>query len=343
MAPDITVLLPVYNGEKFIAEAVTSILDQSYANFELLVMDDGSTDGTPQVLEVLAAADARVRIHRRENRGLITTLNEGLAMCSTELVARMDADDRAMPERLQLQKTFMDRHAHIAVCGTGMEMYESGRVVKPRCGAPFDIMCLFGSPLAHPTVMYRRSVVLGLGGYAADMPAGEDYDLWCRIAAAGYGMDNLPQALLRYREHPQMPRIVYRRQSAKTTQAVWVRQLEALGLSPSYADLDSHAYCAAPCADIGLRERAAARWLAKLCAANAARPIYDQGMLERECSAMAAAFPPAVRLLGAPRAWLKRLLRYCCVSLVQRLGKYGEKVEDTLRGLSLYVAAWGKR
>ena len=97
MAPDITVLLPVYNGEKFIAEAVTSILEQSYANFELLVMDDGSTDGTPQVLEPLAAGDARVRVHRRENRGLIATLNEGLAMCSTELVARMDADDWAMP------------------------------------------------------------------------------------------------------------------------------------------------------------------------------------------------------------------------------------------------------
>ena len=343
MAPDITVLLPVYNGEQYVAEAVTSILEQSYANFELLVMDDGSMDGTPQVLEALAAADARVRIHRRENRGLIATLNEGLAMCSTELVARMDADDRAMPERLQLQKTFMDRHAHIAVCGTGMEMYESGRVVTPRCCAPFDILCLFGSPLAHPTVMYRRSVVLGLGGYAADMPAGEDYDLWCRIAAAGYGIDNLPQALLRYREHPQMPRIAYRRQSVKTTQTIWVRQLEALGLSPSLSDLDSHAYCASPCADIGLRQRAAARWLAKLCAANIVRPVYNQQMLERECADIAASFPPPVRLFDAPSAWLKRLLRYCCISLARRLGKYGEKAEDLLRGVSLYFTASGKR
>lgn len=343
MAPQITVLLPVYNGEQYIAEAVTSILEQTYTDFELLVMDDGSTDGTPQVLAPFAARDARVRLYRRENRGLIATLNEGLAMASTELVARMDADDHAMPERLALQKAFMDAHPQVAVCGTGMEMYESGRVVTPRYSAPFDVLCLFGSPLAHPTVMFRRSVVLGLGGYAADMPAGEDYDLWCRIAAAGYSMDNLPQTLLRYREHPQMPRIAYRRQSAKTTQAIWVRQLETLGLSPSSSDLDAHAYCASPCADIGLRQHAAAKWLAKLCAANTVQPVYNQQMLERECADIAATFPLPIRLFDAPRAWLKRLLRYCCVSLVWRLGKHGEKMEDTLRGLSLYVAAWGKR
>lgn len=343
MAPQITVLLPVYNGEQYIAEAVTSILEQTYTDFELLVMDDGSTDGTPQVLAPFAARDTRVRLYRRENRGLIATLNEGLAMASTELVARMDADDHAMPQRLALQKAFMDEHPHMALCGTGMEMYESGRMVTPRSNAPFDILCLFGSPLAHPTVMYRRSVVLGLGGYAANMPAGEDYDLWCRIAAAGYCIDNLPQALLRYREHPQMPRIAYRRQSAKTTQAIWVRQLEALGLSPSSSDLDSHAYCASPCADIGLRQRAAVRWLAKLRAANNVRPVYNQQMLERECADIAASFPPPVRLLDAPSAWLKRLLRYCCIGLVRRLGKYGEKAEDLLRGLSLYFTASGKR
>lgn len=337
MAPDITVLLPVYNGEKFIAEAVTSILEQTYTDFELLVMDDGSTDGTPQVLASLAAADARVRIHRRENRGLIATLNEGLAMCSTELVARMDADDRAMPERLQLQKTFMDRHAHIAVCGTGMEMYESGRVVTPRCGAPFDILCLFGSPLAHPTVMYRRSVVLGLGGYAADMPAGEDYDLWCRIAAAGHGIDNLPQALLRYRMHPDAPRLGYRAMSRATTKRIWIRQLLRMGLTPTQSDLDVHGYCATPCVDIPLRIDAAKKWLHTLCERNSQVGIYDQAALKLECANMQKSFPQPLSLVTNPFDYAVRIVRHAVAVMCRCTGPLGKMVENTGRSWARHI------
>ena len=337
MAPDITVLLPVYNGEQHVAEAVRSILEQSYANFELLIMDDGSTDGTPQVLEALAATDARVRIHRRENRGLIATLNEGLAMCSTELVARMDADDRAMPERLALQKAFMDAHAHIAVCGTGMEMYESGRVVTPRCGAPFDILCLFSPPLAHPTVMYRRSVVLGMGGYASDMPAAEDYDLWCRMAAAGYGIDNLPQALLRYRMHPDAPRVGYRATSRDTTKRIWIRQLQRLGSSPTQSDLDVHGYCATPCVDIPLRINAAKKWLRTLCERNSQAGIYDQAALTLECANMQKAFPPPLSLLKNPCDYAVRVVRHALAALCRGTGPVGNKLENTGRSWARHI------
>lgn len=337
MAPTITVLLPVYNGEQYVAEAVTSILEQTYTDFELLVMDDGSTDETPQVLASLAAGDARVRIHRRENRGLIATLNEGLTLCSTELVARMDADDRAMPERLALQKAFMDRHAHIAVCGTGMEMYESGKVVTPRSAAPFDILCLFGSALAHPTVMYRRSVVLGLGGYASDMAAAEDYDLWCRMAAAGYGIDNLPQALLRYRMHPDAPRVGYRATSRDTTRRIWIRQLQRLGLSPTQSDLDVHGYCATPCADIPLRIGAAKKWLRTLCERNSHAGIYDQAALTLECANMQKAFPQSLSLLTNPYDYAVRMLRHAIVAVCHRAGPIGKTLENTGRSCARHI------
>lgn len=339
MVHDITVLLPVYNGEQFIAEAVNSILKQTYTNFELLIMDDGSTDQTPKILKELARYDSRIRLHRSKNRGLIATLNKGLTLSFTELIARMDADDCALPERLALQKAYMDAHPQIAVCGTGIKMYESGRVVIPRYGAPFDVLCLFGSPMAHPTVMYRRSVILKMGGYAEHMLAAEDYDLWCRLASAGYGIDNLPQPLLRYREHPQLTRIQYRRQSSRTTHAIWERQLNALGFSPLYPNLDAHAYCASPCEDILLRQQAARKWLKKLCQANRLRAVYAQGQLERECSRIVASFPPPLRLFTAPAIWVKRFLRYCCFFVLRCMGTLGERIESAIRRALLYFSS----
>lgn len=336
MSFDITVLLPVYNGEQYIAEAVTSILAQTYTNFELLIMDDGSTDGTPQVLEPLAARDKRVRIHRRENRGLIATLNEGLAMCCTELVARMDADDLAMPERLALQKKFMDGRPHIAVCGTGLEMYESGKVMTPRCNAPFDILCLFASPLAHPTVMYRRSAVLDMGGYAFDMPAAEDYDLWCRMAAAGHGIDNLPQSLLRYRMHPNAPRVEYRTTARETTARIWARQLHALGLSPTPSDIDLHGYCAAPCVDAAFRIDAATTWLNTLCEQNRFACVYDQALLEQECAAIKQHFPQPISMVKNPVSIITRLLRHVVMAFCHNSGQIGRSIEGLAH-------SWGHR
>lgn len=335
--PDITVLLPVYNGELFIAEAVTSILNQTYRNFELLVIDDGSTDQTFSILESLAMSDVRIRLHRRENRGLIATLNEGLALCTTELVARMDADDYAMPERLALQKAHMDAHPDIVVCGSGIQMYESGQLVEPRCHAPFDVLCLFGSPFMHPTIMFRRSVIVKMGGYAADMLAGEDYDLWCRLTAAGYRLDNLPQPLLRYREHPQAPRVAYRNAARTTTRKIWRYQLQKLGLTPTLFDLDVHGYCSLPCKDIPLRKKMAEKWLRKLCQKNRSMGIYRQEDLESECARICAAFPESLSFWKKPLAFGIRMVRHTIMTFCCGTGGLGWAIEKIVRSWLRYM------
>ena len=314
-SPDITVLLPAYNAEPFITEAVMSILQQSYTNFVLLIIDDGSTDRTGEILEELASRDGRIALYRRENRGLIATLNEGLSLCRTELVARMDADDIALPDRLVMQKDFMDAHPGIVVCGSDMVACESGKMLvyprQERC----PVACLFGSPLAHPTVIFRKSIVESLGGYGEEMLFAEDYDLWARIIANGLKMANIPQPLLVYREHPQVDRFAYRCRSMLTTQRIWVQQLQRLGICPTPGELDSHAYCAAPCKDIAWRQKRAHQWLEKLCACNRRERIYDQAMLEGQCADILRRFPQPVSFAKAPLFAFARLARLLIASL----------------------------
>lgn len=162
--PDITVVLPAYNAAPFIAEAVESILGQTYSNFVLLAMNDGSTDGTGAILDALAVRDSRIRVVHNENRGLVATLNESLALCETDLVARMDADDWCMPDRLRQQKDYMDAHPEVAVCGSSMEVYETGQFFPVPTNVDFFSAVLFRASFAHPTIMYRRSAVLAVGG-----------------------------------------------------------------------------------------------------------------------------------------------------------------------------------
>ena len=312
---DVTVLLPAYNAAPYVAEAVGSILRQTYPHFTLLAMDDGSTDGTGAILDRLAAGDGRMRVVHRENRGLVPTLNEGLELCETELVARMDADDWAFPDRFRLQKAYMEAHPEIAVCGTGAVGYEDGRSLGTRSDAPFDILCLFRASFVHPTVMFRRSAVLSVGAYADDMPAAEDYDLWVRLLAEGYAMNNLPQTLLRYRLHPDASRSQYRRTAYRSTEAIWKRQLRCLGLFPSAQEMYAHRYCSAPCNDVPYRLRDATVWLKKICAQNYHAGVYDQKKLERECASLAEEFLMPLSCARHPLRYAKRALQYVLASI----------------------------
>lgn len=275
--PSVTVLLPVYNGEQFIEEAVTSILAQSFTDFEVLVMDDGSTDATGKILRRLASNDSRIRIHQRENRGLIATLNEGLTLCSSELVARMDADDYALPHRLAVQYAYMAEHPETAVCSAGMEEYETGRLLTwEGDGEAVRARLLFGCCLHHPTIMARRSVLLAVDGYDAAMPCAEDYDLWVRLTAVGYSLAVLPQVLLRYRVHPHLARSAYKWQMGVTTSRIQQRQLALLGVSPSQRQLDRHQFCISHCPEISRKLQEAEAWLQQLVEANEQTGLYNR-------------------------------------------------------------------
>lgn len=277
MAPNITVLLPVYNSEDFIAEAVESVLNQTYSNFELLIIDDGSTDGTNEILQRLAANDSRIRIRQRENRGLIATLNEGIALCSSEFVARMDADDYALPHRLAVQHDYMMEHPEMAVCSAGIEEYETGRLlIWEGYGEAVRARLLFGCCLYHPTIMARRSALLAVGGYDAAMPCAEDYGLWMRLTEAGYSLAVLPQVLLRYRVHPHLSRAAYKWQMGETTAHIQQRQLSLLGVAPTPRQMDRHQFCISHCPEVFKKLNEAEEWLQQLVEANNRAGLYDK-------------------------------------------------------------------
>jgi glycosyltransferase involved in cell wall biosynthesis len=199
------VLLPVFNGERYVAEAIASVLEQSLRALELVVVDDGSTDGTPRLLAEDAARAARVVVVRQDNAGLPPTLNRGLALARAELVARLDADDQCLPGRLERQREHLRAHPRVlAVGGAAQMMDEDGRVFEQSRYplSPEEVRRAFAytTPIVHPGVMFRRSAVMAAGGYRACSDA-EDLDLWLRLAERG-DLANLADALVRYRVHP---------------------------------------------------------------------------------------------------------------------------------------------
>ena len=205
--PAVTVLMPVYNAAAHLCEAVDSILSQTFADFELLVIDDGSTDETAALLQ--RYRDPRIRLQRNaENRGLVATLNGALALARGRYVARMDADDVSLPSRLQEQWAYLEAHPEVDGVSAGYETVDAqGRRLRVDYGLlrPVGPTLLrwslhFGSFFCHPACMLRREVFTSTGGYDPDFAHAEDYELWLR-ATTRFRLDNLPRVLLRLRVH----------------------------------------------------------------------------------------------------------------------------------------------
>ncbi len=189
--PTVSVLMPVYNGGRQLEPAVRSVLDQTFGDFELIVVDDGSDDGSGEVIARLAATDVRVHVltHRR-NAGLVASLNDGLELSRGELVARLDADDLALPTRLERQVALFQHDEGLVLSATAYRRVDFngtlGRVGQPPAThAEFVGLMLIGNRLCHSTVMFRRGAVMSLGGYRPDWFPVEDYDLWLRLAKTG--------------------------------------------------------------------------------------------------------------------------------------------------------------
>jgi glycosyltransferase involved in cell wall biosynthesis len=205
-APRVSVVMAVYNGEAFLSQAVESILAQTFADFEFVVIDDGSTDSTESLLGEYSRRDSRIQVTRQPNAGYVAALNAGCAVARGELIARMDADDLSEPGRLARQVAFLDERPEVAVVGSSLLLITAE-------GRPFYIAAYpqepddargalaRGNPLGHSTVLIRRSALEAVGGYRAAFVDAEDYDLWVRIARS-YEIANLPDLLGCYRIHP---------------------------------------------------------------------------------------------------------------------------------------------
>ena len=235
--PEISAVLPVYNGEAYVREAVESILTQTFTDFELIIINDGSTDGSGAILRELAAGDPRIVLVERANGGLVSALNEGIERARADLIARMDADDVAMPDRFARQLARMLGEPDLGVLGSFIRiMDKAGRTIRlgdyPVSVAEAARFMEHGCPVAHPTVMMRREAVLKAGGYRKLFSHCEDYDLWLRISELGYGIANLPQPLLNYRMHGANVSAVHRNtQELGTMVALLAHRARVAGLA----------------------------------------------------------------------------------------------------------------
>lgn len=206
-APQVSVLIAVHNGLPYLEAALRSIMEQSLREIEIIVVDDASTDDTPVVLARLAAEDPRIRIETLpQNRRLPGALNRGLELVRAPLVARMDADDIAYPERLAIQKRFMDGHPDVVLCGTSIRQIDADGTPTRISRRPRDAVCCrwfsrFGPPLMHPTYMFRHTETLTpLPRYNPDFTVTEDYDFLVNLLGQGEVV-SLGEVLLDYRVH----------------------------------------------------------------------------------------------------------------------------------------------
>ncbi|CDX40869.1 Glycosyl transferase [Mesorhizobium sp. SOD10] len=240
-APLISVLLPVYNAEPYVAAAVQSILRQDYGRLELIAIDDGSTDRSLEILDRCRRDDSRVSIISRENRGLVASLNEGLAIAQGELVARMDADDFAYPWRLSRQAALFAARPELGFCGALVDMLLHGRVAKGRLDPVFrldlSVLSKFFTIFMHPTVVYNRRIIgeadLHYDGFYRHA---EDFDLFRRLAER-YPAALMPESLLVYRLHPGSVTSRHAREMRRTHLRIVSENLESEGLTEDGANL----------------------------------------------------------------------------------------------------------
>lgn len=281
--PKISVVMSAYNNKPYIEDAVQSILNQTCPDFEFLIIDDCSTDGTLEYLQSLR--DPRIRLITHDsNQGLIYCLNEGLDLATGEYIARMDSDDISAPRRFETQLQYMEEHPDVGVLGTFITLHHSGQPVsKPTSHE--DIRCwqLFYCCVGHPTVFIRSSVLKEHDiRYNPAFPHAEDYEFWSRLSEITR-IENLPEYLFSYRVHEGQ--ISTRQSQAQQLTADRVRRmlLYNLGVLPTEEEFKTHMqfyHRTIPVYDYEGYSRALA-WARKLLDHNEIAGIYDQETLNR--------------------------------------------------------------
>ena len=231
--PTVSVIMSVYNAERFVAAAVESILCQTYKNFEFLIVDDGSTDRSHMILKRYAAQDSRIRLFRRANAGYAGALNDLLELSKGKFVARMDADDIAQPDRFRLQVDRLQQEPDLVCVGGAHAMIdERGRwltcLAMPETHEEIQALALAGhTPINHPCAMMRRSAVLQVGAYNTAMSPCEDLDLWLRLSEMGR-LANLKEMVLKYRIHPnsvsEKQGVLQNQKAKEACQQAWRRR-----------------------------------------------------------------------------------------------------------------------
>lgn len=337
--PRVTVLMPVFNAEKFLLGAIDSILGQTFSDFELLVIDDGSTDRSVEIVD--SVSDARVHcIINPKHHGLVAVLNQGLRLIKSKYIARMDADDISLPDRLAKQVRYLDDHPEVGVCGAAIQLIGQGKkdvVHRPTDAEEIKAGSLFANPVFHPTVMMRTEFIRRFNlHYDFRFGHAEDYEFWSRCLRY-FPVGNLKEALLLYRQHEGQVAKQHRQEQIAVTKMVYRRLLSDLGVKVDKESLTLHWQIGARRFKSSEKFLSKTRyWFTKLFVANYQTNYYShEGLslvLDRRWLDLCAAswrlgwvtwreywrFPPKLRLSFIPKvglliikcflAWLRKLL-----------------------------------
>lgn len=238
--PKITVLLPVYNAAKHIENAVKSILNQTFKDFELLIINDGSIDKSVEIIKTFK--DKRIQlIHNPANLGLIKTLNKGIDLTKGKYIARMDADDIAMPNRLEKQVAFLENNSEYALVGTQANFIFGDKLSNTLFSMETNseilpVLSLFSCPFIHPSVMIKTAILKEFY-YHEGFTAAEDYELWTRILKK-YPCANLSESMLQYRIHDNNISTIQNDKQIDSVRRIYEANLKYIQMSYTEADLD---------------------------------------------------------------------------------------------------------
>ena len=274
----LSVVLPVYNGEKYLQEAIDSILAQTYKYFEFIILNDGSTDRTEEI--ILSYADDRIRYVKNErNLQIVATLNKGIDLVQGEYIVRMDADDISHPERFKKQLSFMESHLDIDVCGSHVKPFGQGQGhfwMYPTSPEALKVELLFCSPLAHPSVIIRKSF-FEHNKYSEAYQKAEDYYLWASNKL-NHSYANIPEVLLFYRIHDQQTATTHNDSQLELSNRIRYDLLSQFGLKATEEELKTHVKISR-FEKIDLEKTR--HWLVKVYEQNQVNVIYDNEALKK--------------------------------------------------------------
>ena len=203
--PAVTVLMTVYNGEDYLSEAIDSILDQSFTDFEFLIIDDASTDRSKEI--ILSYKDARIKyVYNDINIGQTASLNYGLQLSNGKYIARMDQDDLSHKERLRIQYIYMEENPNISVVGSWAKLINEngdkiGTTIHPTELLEIKESIALGCPISHSSTFFRKILIINIGGYPRDKVVTMDWGLWIMCIKNGYNLTNIPNSLISLRKH----------------------------------------------------------------------------------------------------------------------------------------------
>lgn len=287
--PTISVIMPTYNAEKYISTAIESILQQTFEDFEFIIIDDASTDQTYDI--ICSYHDKRItRIRNQRNLGVAACINKGILIAHSEFIARMDSDDISKPDRFQKQVQFMNANSNLGISGTHMEIIDNkGKVIKEHLKKIGDVTIkvslFFGhTSFAHPSIIMRsRMIDMYHLRYDTAFQYAEDYDLYCRCSSF-MAMDNYPECLVQYRIHPESVSQKYKQQQVIDAKTALYLHLRRLRVPFSLKDFNIHTQFAFP--DVNRKHSYAKKifeWVDYLNVWNEKNNIFSKDLFEKNC------------------------------------------------------------